>query len=228
MSEQRRRSAHGKEAKGKPVEPEDGTESRDATANEIRMAIEALTPEESARLRLAAIYCLPGSEYDHFQDLINEAVVRAMSAAGGGSGRHWKIGVEFIAFMIMTVRGLSDDSRESLVQRKTNRLELMTAEGCSSEDVLGALGRSNPSVLELAVENQERIERQERAKADVDAIDTHFAGDDNIGWIVMGHKDDRSAAEIQQISGMSQTQYNSARRKFRRGLSRLFPSRSTK
>ena len=210
------------------MEPEDGTESRDATIDEIRTAIEALTPEESARLRFAATYCLPGSEYDHFQDLINEAVMRAMSAAAGGSGRHWKIGVKFIAFMIMTVRGLSDDSRESLIQRKTMRLELMTAEGGSSEDVVGALGHFNPSVLEQAVENQERIERQERANADADAIDAYFANDDNIGWIVMGHKDDQSPAEIQQISGMSQIQYNSARRKFRRGLSKLFPSRSAK
>jgi len=196
-----------------------------ASAADLRQAIEALTKEDAARLKKAASYCLFGTEYQNPTELLNEAVARAMNAAHGGKGRTWKKSVPFMAFMVMTIKGIANDSYESLPQTMTVHMEAMAAEGATAEDALGALGHANPGVVEQAIEIEETEERHERAKADADAIDALFANDDGVNWIIMGHKDGHTASEIRELSGMSITQYETARRRFRRGLEKLFPGR---
>lgn len=56
-------------------------------------------------------------------------------------------------------------------------------------------------------------------------IDTFFANDDEVKWIIMGHKDGHSVSEICELANMTQTQYETARRRFRRGREKLFPGR---
>ncbi len=208
------------------MEPDDPPDDDCATPDDLRQAIEALTKEDATRLKKAATYCLFGTEYQNPMELLNEAFVRAMNAAYGGKGRTWKKSVPFMAFMVMTIKGIANDSHESPAQKMTVHMEAMASEGATTEDALGALGHANPCVVEQAIEIEENQERRERAKADADAIDTHFANDDGVNWIIMGHKDGQTASEIREISGMGTTQYETARRRFRRGLEKLFPGRS--
>lgn len=204
---------------------EDPTESNFATSDDIRSAIESLSSPELLRLKNAAALCLFGTEYQNPQELINEAITRTLSAAHGGKGRKWKTSVPFIAFMIMSVRGIANDSLESLPQTKTVRLEAMATEALTTEDALGALGHQNPSVEELAIGIEEDDERQAGAKRDADAIDARFADDTEISWIIMGYKDGLAASDIRELAGMSDMQYDTAKRRFRRGLQKLFPNR---
>lgn len=207
------------------MELDDTLDDDCATPDELRQAIEELTKEDAARLKKAATYCLFGTEYQNPMELLNEAVVRAMNAAHGSKGRTWKKSVPFMAFMVMTIKGIANDSHESLTQTMTVNIEGMAAEDATAEDALGALGHAHPCVVEQAIEIEESQERQERAKADADAIDAHFKNDDDINWIIMGHKDGQTASEIRELSEMSATQYETARRRFRRGLEKLFPGR---
>ena len=85
--------------------------------------------------------------------------------------------------------------------------------------------QASSDVVEQALEVEETAERRDRAKADADAIDAHFTGDDEITWVIMGLKDGQSATDIREMSGMSGTQYETARKRFRRGLEKLFPGR---
>jgi hypothetical protein len=208
------------------LEPDDPQNSGSATPDDIRRAIEDLKKEDSIRLRKAALYCLYGTEYQNPQELINEAICRAMSAAHGERGRKWKISVPFMAFMIQTMRGIANDSQESMAQKKTDHVEAMATESLTVEDALGAAGHFNSGIEELVVEEEDVIERQALAKADSDVIDAHFANDSDVTWIIMGYKDGQTAAEIREISEMSATQYDTAKRRFRRGLEKLFPNRS--
>lgn len=207
------------------MDSDDPADSNFATPDDIRSAIESLSSTELLRLKNAAALCLFGTEYQNPQELINEAITRTLSAAHGGKGRRWKMSVPFMAFMIMSVRGIANDSLESLPQTKTVRLEAMATEALTAEDALGAMGHRNPSVEELAIEIEEDDERQAGAKRDADAIDARFAADTEISWIIMGYKDGLAASDIRELAGMSATEYDTAKRRFRRGLEKLFPNR---
>ena len=205
----------------KPDDPPGDT----ATPEDVRQAIEALSKEDRYRLRKAAVICLSGTEYQAPQEIINEAIVRTISAANGGKGRRWPKYVPFMAYLIQTIKGLANDSRESPIQTKTVNMEAMTTEGIKAEDVLDRLEHSHSDVVTQTIELEETQERRDRAKADADKIDAHFTVDSEVTWIIMGHKDGLSATEIRDLGEMTQTQYETARRRFRRGLEKLFPGR---
>ncbi|KCB49213.1 hypothetical protein L538_3484 [Bordetella hinzii 4161] len=86
-------------------------------------------------------------------------------------------------------------------------------------------GFSSPDVVEQALEIEETNERQARAAADAALIEAHFANDEEIQFLIMGDKDGMKASEIRAVSGMDQTTYDTARRRFRRGLNTLMPGR---
>lgn len=205
------------------MKPEDLPEDT-ATLDDVRQAIESLSKEDRYRLRKAAAICLLGTEYQDYQEIINEAIVRTMNAANGCKGRRWPKNVPFIAYLIQTIKGLADDSRKSSIQTKTEYMETMATETASVEDVLGRIEHFHLDVVSQAIELEETEERRVRAKADADKIDAHFSGDREVTWIIMGHKDRCSAAEVREMGEMTQTQYETARRRFRRGLEKLFPS----
>ena len=198
------------------------------TTDDVRQAYEVLTNDELYRLLKAARIFLAGTEYADPQELLNEALLRTLRAANGEKGRHWPKSVPFMAFLIQTMQGLADDSLNSSYIRQTREMEVLATEALTAEEALGAHGHTHLDVVTLAIGAGERADEEDRAKRDAARIDTYFAGDDEVGWLVMGHKDGLKAAEIRELSGMSQTQYETARRRFRRGLEKIFPGRSQK
>ena len=197
-----------------------------AAVDDIRHAIEALSVADRTRLKAAARTCLPGSEYKGLEDLLNEAVLRTLRAAQGEDGRRWRKDVEFLAHVIMTMKGLADDSRKSVYVKKTKAAA--AADGRLAEEALGAQGHAHPDFVTQVVDAEERAEAADQAKADLEKIDAHFADDPEVQWLLMGHKDNLSAADVRELSGMDPVTYATARRRFRRGLNKLFPDRSQK
>lgn len=208
------------------MKPDDLPEDT-ATPDEIRHAIETLSKEDAYRLQKAAMLCLAGTEYQTAEEIINEAIVRTMNAANGLKGRRWPKRVPFIAYMIETLKGLASDSRGSSLQTKTESMDAMAVsiEGASVDDVLGRFEYYHQDIPTQAIEIEETQEHRDRAKADAEMIDTFFANDDEVKWIIMGHKDGLSVSEILQLADMTQLQYETARRRFRRGREKLFPGR---
>lgn len=198
------------------------------TIDDIRKAFEALTNEELYRLRMLARVFLLGTEYDDPQELLNETVMRTLRAANGEKGRHWPKAVPFMAFLVQTMQGLADDSLNSSYIKQTQEMETLATEALTADEAIGARGHAHLDVVTLAIEAGELAGNHDRAKQDAVRIDAHFADDEEVGWLMMGHKDDLKAAEVRELAGMSQTQYETARRRFRRGLEKLFPGRSQK
>lgn len=197
-----------------------------ATAADVRSAIEELSREEAARMHRAASYCMNGTRYGSATDLVNEALLRCLRAADGQKGRRWPTAVPFVAFMIQTIKGVANDSRESLEQRASVPLEDATLAAAAEVEAPGLRTYTTPDFVEQAIQLEEEQERIEKAAADAARIEAHFEGDAQMSWLIMGLKDDLSPSEIQAVSGMNQTQYNSARRKLRRHMEKLFPGRS--
>lgn len=198
------------------------------TIEDVRQAYESLTNVELYRLHKLARALLAGTEYSDPEELLNEALVRTLRAANGEKGRRWPKSVPFVAFLGQTMKGLADDSLNSSYIKQTQEMEALATEALTADEAIGARGHAHPDVVTLAIEAGENSDNCDRATRDAARIDAHFAGDDEVGWLVMGHKDGLKAAEIRDLSGMDQTQYETARRRFRRGLEKLFPGRSKK
>ncbi len=112
------------------------------TIDDVRQALEALTNDELYRLHKAARSFVGGTEYDSSDDLLNEAVVRTLRAANGEKGRHWPKDVEFVAFLMQTMRGLANDSYNSAYVENTVGLGSLAPEDGTEEDGLGAKGQA--------------------------------------------------------------------------------------
>ena len=199
-----------------------------ATPEDVHQAIGGLSQTDLYRLRKAAIICLAGTEYQDPMELVHEAIVRTMNAANGCKGRHWPKTVPFMAYMIQTIKGLANDSRESLPQRQTDYIEGMAVEGATAEEVLGGMGHCQSDVLIQAVECEESSDTRNRAEADANLIDARFEKDSEVMIIIMGIKDGMTPADIRELGEMSKTQYETARKRFRRGLENLFPGRRSR
>jgi hypothetical protein len=196
-----------------------------ATPDDVRLAIEALSIADRARLEKAASYCIWGTEYQDPHELINEAVRRTMNGAEGLQGRRWPKTVPFMAFMVMTIQGIANDSVESLGQKNTVYIEDLATESTSADEVLAEYDHVTAGCEARIVNDEETLERQTRAKEDLDTINAFFCNDSDIDWIMMGYKDGLKPSEIRELSEMTETQYETAKRRFRRGLDKLFPRR---
>jgi hypothetical protein len=197
-----------------------------ATDDDIRDAIEALTEDDALRLHKAAQGFLAGTEYQDANELINEAVLRAMDGTFGDQGRHWpKRRVPFVAFMIMTMMSIADGSRESHFMSRTDRLEGLSLEGEGADHVLDYLGFSTQSVEDEALDVEEEAAAIVRAKVDADRIDALFAGDQQVAWLVMCIKEGKSPAKARELAGFTTTEYETIRKRLRRGAAKLFPGR---
>ncbi|HEX6703422.1 MAG TPA: hypothetical protein VF169_01575 [Albitalea sp.] len=211
------------------------TAERLATEDEIRAAIEALTDDELMRLDKAARACIPGSDFQDADEVLNEAVKRAIDGCGKKTGRHWPIErVDFVAFLTMAMRGLASDSRDSELMAKTDHFDAANDDGSGSW-TLDRLGHRTAGVEQRLIDAEDEAEedtrvakRQASARADADRIDKHFASDQEVAWLVMCLREEKAPSKARIAAGLTQTQYETIRKRMRRGLEKLFPGRSAR
>lgn len=207
---------------------------RHASPEEVAEAVANLRPEELLRLRKRAKLQIFGTEYTDPMELLGEAVRRAMIATDPSKrederGRPWPIErVELPAFLSKSIDGIADDSRQSLQQTATERLEALAGEERDTGAVLYGAGHYHTDVVEQAIELEETLVRQDAAKADVDTIERHFAGDQAVLAIIEGEKEGMPAREVQALFELDETTYDSARRRLRRKVDKLMPGRRLK
>ena len=93
-----------------------------------------------------------------------------------------------------------------------------------SEEVLDVFASEDRTPLDSLLTEEARKD----AEATVAKIQTFFKGDEDVEWILMGIEDGLKAEDIRETSGMTLTQYESAKKRLRRGLVRQFPARMLK
>lgn len=219
--------------KEEPVPPSSLPE-RHASPEEVAAAVVNLRPEELRRLRKRAELQIWGTEYTDPMELLGEAVKRAMIATDPNKcederGRPWPMDrVELPAFLSKSIDSIADDSRQSLHQIATQRLEALAGEDRDIGAVLHGVGHYHTDVIEQAIELEDIQARQAAAKLDADAIERHFAGDQAVLAIIEGEKEEMSAREVQALFELDETTYDSARRRLRRKVDRLMPGRRLK
>lgn len=206
---------------------------RHASPDEVGEAVNSLTPEEMVRLRKRAEYQLFGTEFQDPMELLGEAVKRAMVATSPDKrenerGRPWPMErVKFAAFLAMSMDSIADASRESCEQVSTARLEALAGEDGNVETVLHAAGYSHPDPLEQVLDVEERRARYSAAKADADAIEALFVGDQPVLAIIEGEKEGMPAREVREMFELDEKTYDSARRRMRRKVDKFMPNGRT-
>jgi hypothetical protein len=209
-----------------PPQPE-----RHASPEEVAAAVALLRPDALLRLRKRAELQIGGTEYTNPLELLGEAVKRAMVATDPNKrdderGRPWPIDrVELPAFLSMSIDSIADASRDSLQMTATERLEALAGEERDVGSVLHGAGHAHPDVVEQACELEEAQARQAAAKADVEAIERHFAGDEVVLAVIEGEKAGMPAREVQEMFAYDEKTYDSARRRLRRQVDKLMPGR---
>lgn len=204
---------------------------RHASVEELSRALTMLTSAELLRLYARARLLVWGTEYTDPQELLNEAVKRALVAATGvrqegERGRPWPIDrVELSAFLSGCMDSIADASRDSIGQSQTDRLEALAGEDGDVGTVLHRAGRWNSDVVEQAIEAEDTLERQQRAQRDARAIETHFKDDQEVLAVIEGEKADMPVAEVLALFELDQRTYDTARRRLRRQVDKLMPGR---
>lgn len=204
---------------------------RHASVEELSHALTILTAAERLRLFARARLLVWGTEYTDPQELFNEAVKRALVAASGSKkdserGRPWPIDrVPLPAFLYGCMDSIADSSRESIGQTQTDRLEALAGEAGDVDTVIHQAGRWNNDVVELAIEVENTFDRQQRARADAYAIETHFRDDQEVLAVIEGEKAEMPVAEVLALFDLDQKTYDTARRRLRRKVDKLMPGR---
>jgi RNA polymerase sigma-70 factor (ECF subfamily) len=170
------------------------------SAAEVSRALASMSAVELLRLgalaRLRARGLPAGIDWS---DLLNEALARALDGS-----RQWPQGVPFLVFLAGVMRSVCAD-----VWRRRRREAELIAFGGSVE--------ADGGEVACPAADQERVLAACEAVA---AIYRLFAGDVVALRIISGLANGQTAEEIRVLHGLSQVEYDSARRRMRRALLR--------
>jgi RNA polymerase sigma-70 factor (ECF subfamily) len=179
-----------------PLKPWIALQVSGRTEQDIRRALAALSEPDLLRLQaIARLRCrgLPGLDW---QELLHEAVLRALDGS-----RPWPPRVPLVAFLAGIMRSLRSDHW----RRHRAGTAPLPAQAAEAIDP--------PS----EAPDPERIVAAAQALA---AIDRLFADDPAALAVILGLSQGLSAKEIRHRTGLSETEYESTRKRMRRALLR--------
>jgi hypothetical protein len=201
------------------VGPEVIGRSEYANADDVRAAIEDLSADDFARLRRAGEALLFGTEFSSPEELLNEAVRRAMDGACGVRGRRWPLDVNFMAFLIMSMRSLANASVKAPIQAMTDHIEDLAPDDAFDRFRLAAL--TAPGIDEILSDAMECKADDAQMASNWTSVENYFANDDEVMMILLRLGEGQRPRQIQVEEGMTETQYRTIRRRLRRGLAKL-------
>jgi len=178
------------------------TRSRDEIASAIRL----LTAADWARLKLVARKYANGRPIEP-DDLLQEAMQRAMD------GRVCPAHVDVVKFLAEAMRSIAHGETEKVEQKL-----VLVPVSKTGDYPAEALAVADP---EQSVEERMMSEQNATAfRRDVLAL---FDDDPQARDIVEGSMEDMTAEELRELTGLSQTAYDSKRRLIRRRIDKAFP-----
>jgi DNA-directed RNA polymerase specialized sigma24 family protein len=184
-----------------------------ATVKEVLEALERLEPADHLRLQQFARIAMYGSPFATPAELVADAVTTAYLAAAKAGGRRWRSDVPFMSYLVMTMRGLASDARRMIrhrAQKESGEVQDDEHDGRFASQLF------TPSIEQLCTEAQD-----ENRYDQIEAVRTLFKGDPPILGIIEGIEAGMTPQEIRTRAGMTETEYESARRRMRRAFERL-------
>lgn len=180
-------------------------DERYVSVGEAALAIAALTAADLVRLgRIAQLraYRLPDGNWE---DLVNESIEKLLSGA-----RRWPVQMPLVAFLREVIRSLASEKWRRHVQASIVSLRPESAEAEDDPLLQVADTAPDPERVLLARDLLERVR-------------STFAGDPSALAVLAALAEGRGADEIRRALGMSPRDYDTCRRRLRRGIARHFP-----
>lgn len=188
-----------------------------ATLEQIEQAIEGLSDVEWIRLRKMASGHLWGTRLGDPDALINETIELLIVGK-----RTWNIGMAFVPWMDSAMRSVANNLRTLKRQPEVALATDLVGGGDDPlEEALDILGEDGDTPLDTLLTQEARA----LAEKDLAKIEERFKDDQEVGWILLGLAEGIGAGDIQAMGEMTQTQYETARKRLRRERERLFPGR---
>lgn len=175
------------------------------SVDEATFALAALTAADITRLgRIAQLraHGLPGVTWE---DLVNEAIEKLLSGA-----RRWPAEMPLLVFLRGVIRSLASEVWRKHAQSAI--VALWPDENGDSVDPLLQVADTAPGP-----------EREALAHDLLEKVLAIFEGDKAVQGLLAAIADGLSAEEIQRDLGLSYREYETCRRRLRRGVSRHFP-----
>lgn len=196
-----------------------GTNGRTATQDEVLEAVEMLSDAELLRLRQFGERLTYGTAYAGGEDILHEAIVAVI-----GMKRRWPIELPFLVFMHGAMKGIASNDRTSLRARtEVSAAELVGVDDSDADEFLAGLASKSDvaGIDELLVAEEDR----QALLRDVEAVYAWFEDDEEITLILMAIEDGFIGKAIQETCDMSTTQYESGRKRMRRGVAKMLAER---
>jgi DNA-directed RNA polymerase specialized sigma24 family protein len=188
------------------------SEAEYATDADVDAAVRSLSEADTIRLRMIATFrarSLQGFGLGiGADDLLQEAIERTVRGGGatGAGARRWRKGVSFVKHLDQSMRSIASHCREEF--------EGTTIVHASQED---PDGRTDGIALLSRIPDPERLAA---AREQLEKVDKKFARDDFVGLVLEGLCTGMKGREIQQALGITETQFETAMTKLRRGIDR--------
>lgn len=175
------------------------------SANEVRDQLRHLSAEDRVRLvRMASAFAIASSLTA--EDIFGQAVVASLSGA-----RRRRRDLELIPFLFGAMKSIAYSER-----KKAEKRPLDNASESDVDVVDTAVNCGDAPALMIS---------EEEAHARIQLLTNLVSNNENAAYVLDGWLDDMSPAEIREASGMSETQYDSARRYLKRRLNALKQTR---
>lgn len=176
----------------------DGTPEEYFSVHEIREQLRLLSAEDFARLLLGARAYAKGSSFTA-HDILDQAVLASLSG-----DRRRRRDLELLSFLFGAMKSIAFNERK---KAKSNALDK-----ASEMDV---------DIVDMAVHYDDALALMisaEDARARIELLADYVKDNENAGFVLEGWLDDMSPAEVREATGMTATQYDSARKYLNRRL----------
>lgn len=198
-----------------------GTQDECATTAEVVAAIESLSAEQYYRLKRFAQWRMRGigraALGRTYGSLLDQAVVSTLEGSESeAKGRKWaKNRVPFVEHLLGAMRSISTHWKEAY-ERRGMDAELLDCEATTVDDVGNV---SRPS--DLVVDPTADPFRSYAAREGLEALDNHFAGDDDALLVIEARKEGMSVAGMVADLGLTEKRVNAATQRIRYFLRRI-------
>ncbi len=182
------------------------TESvRDAVA---RLGARDLNRLQAAGRQYVRRYALDPAVHDH-EDLVAEAMTRTLSGDRG-----WKKGILLVEHLILVMSSIASSWRKGAVRRADGGAAEIREADLRPEGYDGGID----SPLQDVPATDPGMERALAARADLEAIQRHFAADEIVSKMIAGWAEGSTGPQIRTYRRISDKEYRAAMRRLRRWI----------
>jgi DNA-directed RNA polymerase specialized sigma24 family protein len=183
-------------------------------AEEVEELIRQLKPTELKGIFLAGEAFIIGTNYQSVRELYSDAVAKAYLGE-----RRCPIDVKFSTFLINVMRSIASNY-------KTSKQSSIEVSECRINSDHSPLDSASSSIFSQpnSESEEERASREKQEDSVIAAVYAKFAADPEVTAILLGESENSSPQEIMDLASMDQRSYETARRRYRRGVTNLIAS----